>query len=113
MGESVLWKPMKVPDNSDFVAMIEMKKKGMFALLDSACKAPKPSPEQFVKEFVMKGIKTKTMLVWKESADDAHTFSIIGAEKTLDCQASDDHSRDIWVKGITKLLGQSEEDRQA
>merc|ERR1712048_1375423 len=49
--ESVLWKPLKVPDNSDFVAMIEMKKKGMFALLDSACKAPKPSPEQFVKEF--------------------------------------------------------------
>merc|ERR1719409_549756 len=28
-----------------------MKKKGMFALLDSACKAPKPSAEQFVKEF--------------------------------------------------------------
>merc|ERR1711879_409956 len=38
--ESVLWKPMKVPDNSDFVKMIEHKKAGMFALLDSACKAP-------------------------------------------------------------------------
>merc|ERR1739848_414220 len=49
--ESVLWKPMDVPDNSDFVTMIESKKGGMFALLDSACKAPKPSPEQFVKEF--------------------------------------------------------------
>jgi len=52
--ESVLWKPMDVPDNSDFVAMIEDKKGGMFALLDSACKAPKPSSEQFVKEFFKK-----------------------------------------------------------
>merc|ERR1719334_210036 len=48
--ESVLWKPMDVPDNSDFVAMIEQKKNGMFALLDSACKAPKPAPELFFKK---------------------------------------------------------------
>merc|ERR1719471_2051692 len=60
--ESVLWKPMKVPDNSDFVAMIEAKKGGMFALLDSACKAPKPSPEQFVKEFFKKQGKMKQYL---------------------------------------------------
>merc|ERR1712130_554750 len=52
--ESVLWKPMKVPDNSDFIEMIEAKKSGMFALLDSACKAPKPSPENFYKEFFKK-----------------------------------------------------------
>merc|ERR1712173_387583 len=52
--ESVLWKPMDVPDNSDFVAMIEQKKGGMFSLLDSACKAPKPSPENFYKEFFKK-----------------------------------------------------------
>merc|ERR1719461_411464 len=31
--------------------MIEHKKKGMFVLLDSACKAPKPSPGNFYKEF--------------------------------------------------------------
>merc|ERR1712003_505020 len=35
------------------------------------------------------------------------------AKRTVDLQAGDDHSRDIWVNGITKLLGQSEEDRQA
>merc|ERR1712087_794346 len=52
--ESVLWKPMKVPDNSDFVAMIEHKKEGMFALLDSACKAPKPAPSLFVTQFFKK-----------------------------------------------------------
>merc|ERR1712217_683013 len=60
--ESVLWKPMKVPDNSDFVDMIEHKKTGMFALLDSACKAPKPAPENFVKEFFKKQGKMKQYL---------------------------------------------------
>merc|ERR1719336_1271760 len=60
--ESVLWKPMKVPDNSDFVEMIENKKKGMFALLDSACKAPKPSADLFVKEFFKKQGKMKQYL---------------------------------------------------
>merc|ERR1712048_232479 len=60
--ESVLWKPMKVPDNSDFIAMIEHKKGGMFALLDSACKAPKPSPENFIKEFFKKQGKMKQYL---------------------------------------------------
>merc|ERR1712019_244414 len=60
--ESVLWKPMEVPNNDDFVEMIEMKKKGMFALLDSACKAPKPSPEQFVKEFFKAQGKMKQYL---------------------------------------------------
>merc|ERR1712157_417944 len=60
--ESVLWKPMEVPNNDDFVEMIEKKKKGMFALLDSACKAPKPSPEQFVKEFFKNQGKMKQYL---------------------------------------------------
>merc|ERR1719204_1419494 len=60
--ESVLWKPMDLPENSDFVAMIEKKKVGMFALLDSACKAPKPSPEQFLKEFFKKQGKMKKYL---------------------------------------------------
>merc|ERR1719479_35496 len=60
--ESVLWKPMDVPDNSDFVKMIEAKKGGMFALLDSACKAPKPAPELFVKEFFKKQGKMKQYL---------------------------------------------------
>merc|ERR1711933_278656 len=60
--ESVLWKPMKVPDNSDFVEMIENKKNGMFALLDSACKAPKPSPENFYKEFFKAQGKMKQYL---------------------------------------------------
>merc|ERR1719410_1765948 len=64
-------------------------------------------------KFVIKGKKTTTMLVWKDMADDEHTFSVITPEKTLDCSASDDHSRDIWADGITKLLGQSEADRQA
>merc|ERR1712203_1033031 len=60
--ESVIWKEMDVPNNDDFVAMIEQKKKGMFALLDSACKAPKPSPEQFLKEFFKHQGKMKKYL---------------------------------------------------
>jgi len=49
--ESVLWKPMDVPDNRDFIAMIEKKKTGMFAILDSACNGPKPTSESFCNEF--------------------------------------------------------------
>merc|ERR1719461_1710722 len=65
-------------------------------------------------KFVIKGVKSKTMTVWKKEAVDDHVFSVVSASgRTLDCQASDDHSRDIWADGITKMLGQSEEDRQA
>jgi len=60
--ESVLWKPMKVPNNDDFIKMIEDKKKGKFSLLDSACKAPKPSPENFYKEFFKNQGKMKQYL---------------------------------------------------
>merc|ERR1719277_493371 len=69
--EAVLWKPMKVPDNSDFIAMIEHKKNGMFALLDSACKAPKPTPENFVKEFFKKQGKMKQYLVKSKGPSDS------------------------------------------
>merc|ERR1712173_271249 len=41
---------------------IEKRKVGMFALLDSACKAPKPSNEQFCKEFFKKQGKLKQYL---------------------------------------------------
>merc|ERR1719410_2158275 len=42
--------------------MIENKKKGMFTLLDSACKAPKPAPENFYKEFFKNQGKMKQYL---------------------------------------------------
>merc|ERR1719461_2584869 len=64
-------------------------------------------------KFVLKGCKTATMNVWKAEADEDHVFSIVAADKTLDLQASDDHSRDVWVNGITKMFGQTEEDRAA
>jgi len=64
-------------------------------------------------KFVVRGIKTNTMKVWSDQADDGHVFSVVSNGKTLDCQASDDHSRDVWVDGLTKMLGQSEEDRAA
>merc|ERR1712043_75781 len=52
----------KVPNNDDFIAMIEHKKEGMFSLLDSACKAPKPAPSLFVKQFFKKQGKMKQYL---------------------------------------------------
>merc|ERR1719192_821657 len=64
-------------------------------------------------KFVIKGKKTATMEVWKNEGDDLHVFSVVAGDRTLDVMASDDHSRDIWADGITKLLGQSEEDRAA
>merc|ERR1719222_1745246 len=64
-------------------------------------------------KFVIKGKKTATMEVWKAEGDDAHVFSVVAGDRTLDVMASDDHSRDIWADGITKMLGQSEEDRAA
>merc|ERR1719189_1057736 len=53
------------------------------------------------------------MLLWKDQVTDANAFSLIGATTTVDFSASDEHTRDVWVKGLTKLLGQSEEDRAA
>merc|ERR1719461_1344305 len=62
-------------------------------------------------KFVVKGKVTKTLQLWTDECDDEHSFSVIAADRTLDMTASDNHSRDIWADGITKLLGQSEEDR--
>jgi len=71
-------------------------------------------------QFVIKGCVTHTMNIWEDDTthvhDDDHVFSIItkdgsGARHSLDISASDEHSRDIWADGITKLLGMTEEER--
>eukprot|EP00497_Spongosphaera_streptacantha_P005062 TRINITY_DN59_c0_g1_i7.p1 TRINITY_DN59_c0_g1~~TRINITY_DN59_c0_g1_i7.p1 ORF type:complete len:396 (-),score=96.90 TRINITY_DN59_c0_g1_i7:99-1286(-) len=66
-------------------------------------------------DFVIKGCHSATMLIWKgdpHHADEDHVYSIVCKDgRTLDCSASDDHSRDIWLNGITKLLGMTEEER--
>merc|ERR1719499_2187248 len=64
-------------------------------------------------KFVCKGVVANTMKTWEAECDAGHVFSVVGATRTLDCQASNDHDMEVWVKGITKLLGQSEEDRAA
>merc|ERR1719461_1711959 len=64
-------------------------------------------------KFVIKGRKSRTMQVWKDVIDEDHTWTVVGKDgTTFDCSASDDHSRDIWANGITKLLGMTEEERQ-
>ena len=47
--ESVFWKPLTVPDNLEYINFVEKKDIGFYTLLDSACKAPQPSTEAFVK----------------------------------------------------------------
>merc|ERR1719373_1112421 len=64
-------------------------------------------------KFVVKGCLTKTMQVWKDTADPDLTFSVITPTRTLDMTASDKHTINLWVAGLTKLLGMSEDDRAA
>ena len=48
--ESVFWTPIAVPDNVDYMKMVENKDYGFFTLLDSACKAPQPDVAAFMQE---------------------------------------------------------------
>merc|ERR1719317_439394 len=65
-------------------------------------------------KFVCKGIVTPGMTAWKDDVDDGHAFSVVCEDgRTLDLVASDDMSRDLWADGLTKQLGQTEEERAA
>ncbi|ETO31547.1 hypothetical protein RFI_05577 [Reticulomyxa filosa] len=50
--ESVFWTPLHIPDNTAYIEMVEDAAKGFFVLLDSACKAPQPSVEAWMQEFM-------------------------------------------------------------
>merc|ERR1712113_190748 len=52
--ESVFWKPLTVPDNLEYINFVENKDKGFYTLLDSACKAPKPTCEAFMQTLFKK-----------------------------------------------------------
>eukprot|EP01084_Bolivina_argentea_P239483 402525_1 len=52
--ESVFWKPLTVPDNLEYITFVENKEKGFYTLLDSACKAPKPTAEAFMQNLFKK-----------------------------------------------------------
>eukprot|EP01083_Nonionella_stella_P291786 992606_1 len=52
--ESVFWKPLTVPDNIVYINFVEGKDHGFYTLLDSACKAPKPTCEAFMQNLFKK-----------------------------------------------------------
>merc|ERR1712154_611230 len=52
--ESVFWTPLTVPDNLEYINFVENKDKGFYTLLDSACKAPKPTTEAFMQTLFKK-----------------------------------------------------------
>merc|ERR1719285_1290488 len=65
-------------------------------------------------KFVIKGVLTPGMKAWEDSIDADHAFSVVCEDgRTLDLLASDDMSRDLWADGLTKQLGQTEEERAA
>merc|ERR1719233_2869994 len=65
-------------------------------------------------KFVIKGVLTPGMKSWEDKVDEAHAFSVVCEDgRTLDLLASDDLSRDLWADGLTKQLGQTEEERAA
>ncbi|ETO20092.1 hypothetical protein RFI_17126 [Reticulomyxa filosa] len=59
--ESVFWTPLHIPDNTEYIEMVEDSTKGFFVLLDSACKAPQPSVEAWMQEFMKTHGKNKAV----------------------------------------------------
>merc|ERR1712129_212338 len=52
--ESVFWTPLTVPDNLEYIEFVQNKDIGFYTLLDSACKAPKPTTEAFMQTLFKK-----------------------------------------------------------
>ena len=48
MMEAIAWTPLKVPDNQDYIDLVDKKPNGILAVLDSACQMPKGNPEAFI-----------------------------------------------------------------
>merc|ERR1719499_2092312 len=55
--ESVVWTEIEVPSSKQMLDLVEKKITGFFAILDSACQAPKPDVEAFHQEFFKKNSK--------------------------------------------------------
>jgi len=55
--ESVVWSEIEVPSSKQMLDLVEKKITGFFAILDSACQAPKPDVEAFHQEFFKKNSK--------------------------------------------------------
>ena len=60
--ESVMWTPLKIPDNKEYLDLVEDKSSGFFALLDSQCRGPaKDDTEAFHQQLFKKHGKNPTI----------------------------------------------------
>jgi myosin-5 len=50
MREGIFWKPLKVPDNSEIIHLIDNSRNGMYTLLDSTCLMPRGTAKIFTRE---------------------------------------------------------------
>eukprot|EP01084_Bolivina_argentea_P215084 365134_1 len=62
LKQNVKWKPLTFFDNFECIKMIENRKIGFFALLDSHCRAPRPSLQHFIKELNKYHTNNSTLL---------------------------------------------------
>ena len=61
LKESVFWKPLTIPDNEEYIQLVENNKIGFFTLLDSACNAPKPDTTAFMQTLFKKHKDNKVL----------------------------------------------------
>eukprot|EP01083_Nonionella_stella_P067829 179682_1 len=63
LKESVLWTPLKIPDNAPYLNLVEDKKSGFFTLLDSQCRGPaKDDTEAFMQQIFKKHGDNETIV---------------------------------------------------
>ena len=62
LKESVMWTPLSIPDNKEYLDLVEDKTTGFFALLDSQCKGPaKDDTTAFMQQLFKKHGNNKTI----------------------------------------------------
>ncbi|MES1909476.1 MAG: hypothetical protein MHM6MM_002207 [Cercozoa sp. M6MM] len=48
LNEGVYWVPLDIPNNDAYISLVQHKTRGLFSLLDAACRTPKATSETFV-----------------------------------------------------------------
>jgi len=48
MKEGILWTPIKAPDNSDVIHLIDSRPQGIYSILDSSCRMPRADHDTFL-----------------------------------------------------------------
>ena len=68
LKESVFWKPLTIPDNEQYIKLVENQKVGFFTLLDSACNGPSKNDTVAFMQTLFKKHKDNQILTKKTKA---------------------------------------------